>query len=128
MLKIKIKETGLIYDLSIIDPKTGVDWISDFIGNHDGFREGEFEKPADTDANYDYEIDQGHFNWWETVINDNEALDYRIHDLNQEHGWETIQNIVWKAYDGADLEYQASMVNQVLDEFEAELEAELEAD
>jgi len=111
-MKIIIKETYAIETLSIIDPKSGVDYISDFIGNTGALIDGQFEWDEDRDA---YVCDQETFDWWSTVVTANQALDDRINALVQEHGSETVYEVIHAA-GSVDLEDHAPNVNQALDE------------
>jgi hypothetical protein len=70
-MKIKIKETGKIKHLNIYDPKTGIDWTNDLIGNAGALQDGQFEYDYDTDV---YLTNQDTFNWWnEYIINENKT-------------------------------------------------------
>lgn len=111
-MKIIIKETSETKNLSIIDPKSGVDYTEDFIGNAGGFLYDQFKWD---DENRAYWCDQATFDWWDRVVNDNQLLEYRIHELVKEHG----SDAVYEAIDAAgsvDLEDHAANVNQALDE------------
>ena len=108
-MNVFIKETKQIKTLSIIDPKTGVDWIRDFIGNHEN---GQFTYDDELDV---FICDQENFNWWEKVVDDNQTLAYKKQELIEKYGYDAI----YKAIDGegcVDLEDYASCINQVLDE------------
>lgn len=111
-MKFFIKETSTIETLSIIDPKSGVDYISDFIGNAGALSDGQFEYDEDRDA---YVCSQANFDWWETVVSENQSLDNRIHELSQEHGLDAVYEIIHAA-GSTDLEDHAANVNQALDE------------
>ena len=111
-MKIIIKETSAVETLSIIDPKSGVDYISDFIGNTGALNDGQFEWDEDRDA---YVCDQETFDWWDTVVTANQSLDDRIHELVEEHGSEAVYEVI-RAAGSVDLEDHAANVNQALDE------------
>ena len=111
-MKIIIKETSEIRDLSIIDPKTGCDFIADFIGNMGAFTDGQF----DYDDNFDvYICDKDTFDWWDTVVTENQNLEDRIYELSQKHGLDSVYKVVNEART-VDLENHAASVNQALDE------------
>ena len=81
MLNVLIKETNQVKSLSIIDPKTGVDYIGDFIGNTGAFSR-EFEKIENDTA--EYQTTEGDFEWWENVVATAQEADNLIfenHDL-----------------------------------------------
>jgi hypothetical protein len=111
-MKIIIKETSEVKALSIIDPKSGVDYISDFIGNTGALIDGQFEWDEDRDA---YVCNQDTYEWWNTVVTANQSLENRIHDLVQDHGSKTVYDVI-QATSSVDLEDHAANVNQSLDE------------
>lgn len=107
-MKVIIQESGESKTLSIIDARTGVDYIADFVA--DGLSDFLVDEESG-----EYSCDTATFSWWEKVCADHAALDARIQALISEHGQYEVQGVV----DGAgsvDLEYQAATVNQALDE------------
>lgn len=111
-MDIIIRETGQRESLAIIDPKTGVNYIGDFAGNTGALNNGQFEWCEEAGAYY---CDQATYDWWDRVVRDNEALDYRIHALAAEHGSEAVEAAIEAAL-GRDLEDHAAAVNGALDE------------
>ena len=111
-MDIIIKETAAVETLSIIDPDSGIDYISDFVGNAGGFADGQFEWDEELGA---YVCAQDRFDWWDAVVAANQALEDRIHDLVQEHGAEKVYAAIHDA-GSVDLEDNAANVNQALDE------------
>lgn len=75
MLNVLIKETNEVKTLSIIDPKTGIDYIGDFIGNTGAFGR-EFEKIEHDEA--EYQTSEGDFEWWENVVKITQEADNLI--------------------------------------------------
>ena len=61
-MDIKIKETGELSSLSIIDTQTGCEWTQDLLGNYDA------EMIFDEDAGV-HIMDKENFAWWEDLIN-----------------------------------------------------------
>lgn len=114
-MKIIIKETNEVKELSIIDPNSGVDYIDDFIGNTGALNDGQFLWDDEDDAADAYICDQETFDWWDKVVSDNQALEDRIHALQQEHGYDAVHDAVMDSY-ANDLEDHADCVNQALDE------------
>ena len=110
-MKLYIKETGAIETLAIIDPKTGCDYIFDFVGNTGAF-DREFE--ATDNENADFAISQADYDWWVEVVADNQALEYRIAELAAEHGYDRVMDVV--ASISSDLEDYAANTNAALDE------------
>lgn len=111
-MNIIIKETAAVETLSIIAPDSGTDYIADFVGNAGGFVDGQFVWDEERDA---YVCDKHTFDWWADVVEANQALDDRIHDLVQEYGAEKVYEVVHAA-GSVDLEDHAGNVNQALDE------------
>jgi hypothetical protein len=98
--------------LSIIDPKTGIDYIQDFIGNTGALIDGQFNYDDDQDV---YICDQNTFDWWCKVASDNQILENRIYELTKEHGSEAVYAVIYDAGTN-DLEDHAAYVNQALDQ------------
>ena len=111
-MNIIIEKTCENKTLSIIDPDSGVDYISDFIGNHGALADGQFTWDDERDA---YVCDRETFAWWADVVEANQALEDRIHGLVQEYGAEKVYEVVHAA-GSVDLEDHAGNVNQALDE------------
>ncbi|WP_455018957.1 hypothetical protein [Kingella denitrificans] len=109
-MKLFIKDTGAIETLAIIDPKTGCDYIFDFVGNTGAF-DREFEA---TDENADFAISQADYDWWAKVVADNQALEYRIAELVAEYGYDRVMDVVTSI--SSDLEDYAAAANAALDE------------
>jgi hypothetical protein len=109
-MKISIRETSAVKNLLIIDPKSGVDYIVDFIGNAGALIDGQFTWLGDH-----YACDNDTYIWWHHVVADNQALADRINDLEQEHGPEKVCKVV-HATGYAEVEDYASTVQQALDE------------
>ncbi|EKO3667240.1 hypothetical protein M3891_003016 [Vibrio metschnikovii] len=111
-MNIIIKETLANETLSIIDAKTGVDYIADFIGNQGALSDGQFIWNDEKDA---FECAQDTFDWWNKVVAEHQALNYRIQQLAEEHGQEAVYN----AYHDnchVDLEDLPHVINSLLDE------------
>lgn len=111
-MKIIIKEKSENKTLSIVDPRSGVDYILDFIGNAGAFVDGQFKQDDERDA---YICDQATFDWWDAVVTANQALNDRINALAQEHDYETVYKVIYAA-GSVDLEDHAANVNQALNE------------
>ena len=111
-MKIIIKETNVQESLEIIDPRKGINWVQDFIGNTGALSDGQFVWDDEQGA---YVCDQDTFDWWSKVVSDNESLENRIYELSQQHGGDAVSAVV---YDAANvpLEQLAASVNEALDE------------
>lgn len=111
-MKIIIKETSEVKTLSIVDPKSGIDYVADFIGNTGALIDGQFVWDEDHDA---YMCDRETFDWWDAVVTDNQLLEDRIYGLVQEHGSDAVYNAIYAA-GSVDLEDHAANANRALDE------------
>lgn len=112
-MNIIIKETNATETLSIIDSRTNVNYVSDFIGNTGDLDNGQFVYDEDQDA---YICDQDTFDWWEKVLADHQEVDDRIKSLSDQFGVDEINHIISKANVFADLEDQPAFINNALDE------------
>lgn len=74
-MQIIVKETNQAATLTLIDRKTGVNYVADYIGNT-GALGREFERVGD-----DWYISQDDFNWWDAVI----AKQQQSNDLQAEY-------------------------------------------
>ncbi len=63
-MNIRIKESGKIEELNIIDPKTRLDYSIDFIGNTGAFSDSSFSYDVESG---EYTCNQNTFNWWDSV-------------------------------------------------------------
>lgn len=109
-MNILIEKTQKIETLSLIDPKTGIDYIADFIGQYiDTMDEFCWD-----DENNAYICTKESFLWWSKVVADNQALEYRIHYLKEKHGYEAVETVINNA-GSVDLDDQANNLNDALD-------------
>lgn len=105
-MEVRIKETGKVEFLGLVDHKTGQNYVADFIGNAGGFVNGDFYKNEDGEL----ETTQENFDWWQEVIADNEALEAHIANLEEKFGRDAVQEILCSADVSGDLEYHAARV------------------
>ncbi|MCK5612886.1 hypothetical protein KAR91_64025 [Candidatus Pacearchaeota archaeon] len=73
-MEIKIKETGEIESLGIVDPKTGVNWINDLMGNHNAL-------PDNDDVTGYYSMSQTDFDWWDDLVSRLSAAEDQYNNL-----------------------------------------------
>lgn len=111
-MKIIIKETSIEEYLEIIDPRTGINWISDFIGNTGALSDGQFVWDDEKDA---YICDQDTFDWWSKVVYDNESIENRVYELCKKHGSDAVSEVVY-GVGNVDLDQLAASVNDALNE------------
>jgi hypothetical protein len=116
-MKILNTTTGLIESLSIIDPKTGLDWTQDFLGNN----EAKMNYNDDTEM---YEMDGDDMEWWKNVIEKYQANDNRIAEIESGLEWDDLEAFRNGLYDASsgnnDLEIHVDAVKEYLDEYETE--------
>lgn len=114
-MEIVIEETKQIKQLSIIDPKSGVNWASDLVGNH--------IMPSDYQTNEDGVLimDEATYDWWYTLCSDLENAEARKAELLallHDEQWETACEM-FNEVGNCDLEDTPPYTNVVCDEIEA---------
>jgi hypothetical protein len=72
-MDIRIKETGELKSLSIIDPQTGCNWEIDLMGNHDA------DMIYDDDEGV-YIMDHETFDWWDDLLARYQTADYKLNE------------------------------------------------
>lgn len=118
-MKVRIEETKLIKSLNIIDPKRGIDWISDFCqcGISDDFNNYYNVIDDNYDGeDFDYEMSQENYDWWLETASEYEAAQYRIFNMSIKYGNSAIQDAISNC-EYAELENQAYVINNALDNF-----------
>lgn len=116
-MQIIIKETGELKNLSLIDRKTGLDYLIDVIGDSgelwdSTWRVGSFRYDEERDA---YICSRDVYEWWRDWVEDYDAMEDRIEALIEEHG----EDAVNEAIDGVrpvDIEDAVIATNRALDE------------
>jgi hypothetical protein len=120
-MTVQIRETGEIIELSLIDPKTGCDYVEDFIGNTGAFNREFAVYDADNDCYIAYDDD---VEWWQTVISVHAHVDSVIAAIGDPISHDDIieiQQIVMEMMSG-DMDYFRSP-----EEFDVWLSDELAA-
>jgi hypothetical protein len=115
-MKVRIIETGKDEELSIIDPKTGMDWINDLMGNHDALPE--YDEEADRHL-----MNQEDLDWWADLVERYQTADDRLYEIIMgiEDEWRILQSFMDDVHSiNCDLENYPERLNQVCDEFENE--------
>ena len=110
-MKIIITETGSTDTLSLVDRKTGQDYVADFVAGYDDFSQ-------DEEGNLVVKT-QAVFNWWQKVIEDRQELEDRIADMVEKYGRDTIYREI-EDFPQVDLEDEAGAFHAALDAFETE--------
>ena len=112
-MKLYIKETGAIETLSIIDPKTGCNYIYEFVGNT-----GAFDREFGKTNKADFAISQADYDWWAKVVADNQTLEYRVAELVEGYGYDRVMTVLQGI--SCDLgDYALAAHNALNDEFGA---------
>jgi hypothetical protein len=111
--KMDIIVDGHVEILSLIDPKTGLDWFREFIGNTDALNTSDFG--LDTEVLL-YTCTKETYDWWSRVALAHQLLEDRMYELVQEHGSEAVYAALAGAFNGHDLETQPLSANAALDE------------
>jgi len=114
-MKIIIKETNETKMLSIIDPKTGLDWISDFVGNTGATSDGQFEWNDDLDA---YVCDKYTYEWWEKLTTSAQKAGNRLYEIRIASGDNAANEIIEDASVYNDLDDFYNQINNVIDAIE----------
>ncbi len=118
-MKIKNTTTGKIESLSIIDPRTGLDWIQDFLGNNGA----DMTYNEETEVN---EMDGENLEWWKNIIEKYQANDDRIVEIESGLEWDDLEVFRNGLYDASsgnnDLEIHVEAVKEYLDEYESNKE------
>ncbi|GIO36186.1 hypothetical protein J41TS12_10470 [Paenibacillus antibioticophila] len=107
----KVIVNGQVKELNIIDQKTGVNYVRDFIGNYGALVDGQFTWDEEQGA---FLASEETYDWWEKVLGDHQALENRICELGEVHDPHEVAHIVNDASD-VDLEDMAAAVNMALD-------------
>jgi len=105
-MKIKIRETGEIKHLEVIDRKTGVDWTSDLLGNAGCYVNGDIQFDDDTGIGT---ISLADYEWWNDYIHayedDEEEIACLFDALGEKYEYPRIDEIkaeFFYAVDSAD--------------------------
>ena len=88
-MKIRIKETGEVKELTVIDRKTGVDWTADLVGDDDQI--------AWNDELGVSETTQDAYDWWAAYIADytadEEMIEVLFEEIYSKHEYQLAANI-----------------------------------
>ena len=113
-MNIQIRETKETKTLRLRDPRTGVDWIEDFIGNAGGWEFFEYDEDSGN-----YLVDQDDFDWWNDIIDEYQKADNEeyafIQSLTEESYCEYLAHK--ESYMHCDFEDQPYMVTVAIRDF-----------
>ena len=110
MTKIKNIQTGEITEITIIDPKTRLDWSGDFIGNTVHGMESGGE-----DA--DWQSDEETIDWWVQYAIEYEKADFRLYEAMQNESDEDWYDL-YNEYLSVEVNDLADAMNKMADYLE----------
>ena len=114
-MEIRIRETGQTKDISIVDPRNGVNWIGDLIGNFGGWDYIGWNDNLDC-----YETDKETFDWWADLVERYEAADNAVYDFAGDldcDDAEEFRREVSMACGDTDLEYMPETMLEVIEDW-----------
>lgn len=109
MKNVRINETGEMQNIGIIDAKTGLNWIQDFLGNNG----------THTDAEGIYHMDKADYDWWINIIDIVEDNDNRITEIERElygDDLDNFRNDLYEYVGSSDLDVEAERTRKFLNE------------
>ena len=109
-------EDGATLELQLIDPATGRDMAADMVDSFGGFDSGDFEQSRDGWTST-YEAVE----YWLEQIETYQALADRIYALEQTHGRDAVQQVVYD-YHVSDIDLCAYAVDAALTDFFGDVE------
>ena len=113
-MEIKIKETGEIKELLLIDPATGIDWAMDLTATDDNITFDGESRVCDQDT----------FDWWNALIQEYQVADDRYYKLRQSLDEAARFELIRKVHlaEWHDIEYYPRVLSSILDEWAFEHE------
>ncbi len=115
-MNVTIIETGNQGELGIIDPKSGVNWINDLMGNHGAL-------PEYDDETGTYKMTQEDYDWWADLTKRYQAADDRYHELLKHIDNDRYDELIEAAGNiSCDLGDYPEALQAVCSEFEGEAE------
>ncbi len=115
-MKVKIKETGEIKELSIFDGQYIQEFTEDFICLSNGFVNDFYR---DNEIEMWVVNDEDTFRWWGKLISEHQLIEYRKMELIQEYGYDAVLDALENSGAGsADIEDEAAYLNDALDKLE----------
>ena len=87
-MQVIIKEINQVATLTLIDTKTGTDYVADYIGNTGAF-DREFERVGD-----DWYVSQEDFDWWDAVITKQQQSDDLQAEYLESHSYDELMDLL----------------------------------
>lgn len=110
MFKIQNSKTKEIKEYRLIDPKSGVCYLGDFIGNFLDCGEWMFNELEEV-----YALHPDDLEWWETRIEEQQLMTDKQQDLKEEYGSEAVYQML-QNMDSGDLEDEYYRFCRAVDE------------
>ena len=101
-MRFYITDKNVYEELELIDPKTGIDWICDFIGNSGAV--GDYIKYDDEKGAY--LIDSENFEWWKNVVAEMQLFELMSYKIEKVYGYDAVCDAIGDSM-LCDLEFQA---------------------
>jgi hypothetical protein len=108
-MKITIAETNEVKTLVLPCPKTGIDCAADFINGRD------ITIIEDDCGDSIQTMTADAFAWWSDIITKQVAVDQRVMELAEDHGYNEVMAVVYEVAGQYDLEDEARNINAALD-------------
>jgi len=102
-MKVRIKETGEIKELTAIDCASGCEWSLDLIGNSGAFSDGTFQR-----VDGEWLCDQDTYRWWVGVIEDLNAADRARYEARLRGTWTDEDEEEYQSLGALDLDAKAA--------------------
>lgn len=115
-MKIRIKETGEVKDLTIIDRKTGCEWTADLVGDDDCIT---YNRDREI-----YETDQASYDWWNNMIDKLEHAEDVKQKYIEKYGADAVEDALAQYDTPTDLEDQPSATISALEDSFGSLDPE----
>lgn len=110
-MEIKIKESGKIEEITLIDNLSGLNWENDLLSNYNAA----MEYDEDNDV---YIMEQDEYDWWSDLVERYQAADNRYHNMLQKtDDYEGLQEHMFNM-GTCDLENTPENMESLLDEWE----------
>lgn len=102
-----------VMDLTIIDPKSGMEWTHDLIGNADEFGDYDHEKGMHT-------MTEEAYAWWSDYIAVEQSLQDRIQAINESLDNDAREEFKQSLMDAGDADYEItqSQTTDVVESYE----------
>ena len=110
-MRFYITDKNVFDELELIDPKTGIDWVCDFIGNSGAIADDECCKNATSyivpdDEKDAYLIDSENFEWWKNVVEEMQQFELMSYKIEKVYGYDAVCDAIGDSM-ACDLEFQA---------------------